>query len=411
MFNSSWYGIIALFGIIGLVLGYAPLVALALLLLTVIPVASAWNRWALRRIGYERRLSERRAFVGETLDLKIDVANRKLLPVAWLRVQDEFPVAVPLVDSSLSPSHLPNTGYLTNLYSLRWHERITRSFQLKCVERGFYHFGPAHLQGSDLFGLFENKSDLPDQLTLIIYPRVRPVEQFELPPKEPFGSSQARQRIFQDPSRTIGVRDHEPPDGLRHIHWKATARQQRLQVKVYEPTTSHNLILVLNVNTLPEPLQGCDPAALERAVSLTASIAQHAFEEKYLVGVLANGTVPHSDQSLKVLPGRSPDQLMRVLEALAQVTAFATSNLARLITAESPRMPWGATLVVITAILSEEICTSLLQLRRAGRRVVLISLAGDTKDWKLPGIPVYQAPPRDPADGAPWSLTRVEEAA
>ena len=49
-----------------------------------------------------------------------------------------------------------------------------------------------------------------------------------------------RQRTVSDladPLRTVGVRDYHPEDSFRHLHWKATARAQQLQVRVFEPTT------------------------------------------------------------------------------------------------------------------------------------------------------------------------------
>jgi len=62
-------------------------------------------------------------------------------------------------------------------------------------------------------------------------------------------------------------------------------------------------------------------------VSVAASIASFGVEQKQLVGLIANGTLPRSDQPLKVLPSRSLDQLTYLLEALAAVTAYATREL------------------------------------------------------------------------------------
>jgi uncharacterized protein (DUF58 family) len=119
------------------------------------------------------------------------------------------------------------------------------------------------------------------------------------------------------------------------------------------------------------------PEVLEEAVSLAASIASYGVTEKYQVGLLANGSVPGSDQPLKVLPSRDPQQLTRILEALAAVTGFATLSIERMLTAESPRLPWGATLLLVTATVYDELLATLLRLRDAGRRLVLISLSAD----------------------------------
>jgi len=411
MFNDTWIALAFFFGLLGFAFRQDSLLIMSTLLLTVIPVAYLWNRYALRSVVYQRRLSEKRAFVGEEVALSIQVANRKILPVAWLKVEDELPTDVPLIGDRLAATHKENVGHLVNLFSLRWHEKVTRHFRLNCVQRGFYSLGPAKLQASDVFGLFGAARTDDKEDVLIVYPQVLPLVALGLPPKDPFGNVKADVRLFADPSRAVGIRDHQPEDGLKHIHWKASARQQHLQVKVYEPTTSPQWVIFLNVNTLPEPLQGSDPELLERAVSVAASIASYAVEQKHLVGLIANGSLPRSDQPLKALPSRSPDQLTHILEALAAVTAFSTSRIDTLLEAESPKLPWGATLIVISGILSDSLLATLLRLKGAGRKVVLLAVGADVEPEQLPCIQVYRIPREAPAEGEPFILRPAEVSA
>jgi hypothetical protein len=110
------------------------------------------------------------------------------------------------------------------------------------------------------------------------------------------------------------------------------------------------------------------------------------------VGVIANGFLPGSDQPLRLLPGRSPAQLMHILELLAAVTGFATQPIEALLLRESPRLPWGSTLLVVTAIAHDGLLAALLDLQRAGRKVVLFTLAEEPPAGHLPGITVYHLP-------------------
>ena len=68
-------------------------------------------------------------------------------------------------------------------------------------------------------------------------------------------------------------------------------------------------------------------------------------------------------------PGRSPAQLTYVLESLAAITPFALGTLEDLLAQESPRLPWGATLVVVTGTLTPEMVATLRRLRQVGRVV------------------------------------------
>jgi uncharacterized protein (DUF58 family) len=207
-----------------------------------------------------------------------------------------------------------------------------------------------------------------------VYPQIWPLEDLGLTTRAPFGEQRTRRSLVQDPVLIQGIRDYHPEDGFRHVHWKASARRGELQTRVYQPTTDMHLMVALNVATMPKIWMGVRPALLERAVVVAASIANYAAEHRWTFGLLSNG-VPRSDQPIKIWPSRSPDQLLLVLEALAGVTAFATSSVEALLTAECPRIPLGATLVLVTAIINDDLLATLIQLHEAGRRIVLVSLA------------------------------------
>lgn len=384
MFNKFWLYLAVCLIPLGLLFEARSLLVISALLLTVLPAAWAWNRYSLRHIVYQRLFGERRAFPGETIDLTLRLTNQKLLPLAWLLVEDQWPLALPLEDGSLFPSPAGQIGFCANAFSVRWYERVNRRHRLRCTRRGFYPFGPVRLLSGDIFGLFETQTRLEHLDWLIVYPQVVPLEALGFPPKDPFGEIKATWRIFEDPSRAVGIRDYQPEDAFRHIHWKASARRQDLQVKVYEPTTSHNLVVWLNVATLTHHWQGTKPLLLEKTIAVAASIVAYGVQQRYEVGVIANGSIPHSDQAIKVLPSRRPDQLARLLEALAAVTSFATSSIEALLLAESPRLPWGATLVVVTAVVTDELVDGLLRLLDAGRRLTMVSIEEQPLETALP---------------------------
>ena len=393
MFNSSWIYLAVMMVLIGVAVQANTLIVLAVLLLVIIPVAWAWNRAALWRVSYERVLSEHRVFVGETVELSTRISNRKILPLAWVAIDDRFPSALPPNEKPLTPSHAPLTGLLAQRASLSGFERARWTYHLPCQQRGYYALGPARLRSGDLFGLFEREWTSPHVDRLIVYPKILPMHDWGLPPKDPLGEAKSRVPIFDDPTRPRGVRDYRPDDAPKHIHWRATARRGELQVKVYDPTISYQWILFVNVATFEQTWQGTDPELLERVISLAASITAYATEHKYSVGLVANGTWPESDQRLKILPSRDPNQLRHILEALAAITSFVTTPIENLMRHETSSLSWGATLVVITGIVTETMLAEMLRLRRAGRRLALISLDENfSPPDELEGIVVRTVP-------------------
>src|SRR5690606_35165350 len=131
----------------------------------------------------------------------------------------------------------------------------------------------------------------------------------------PFGEQRGGNRIFEDPSRVVGVRDYIAGDPLKRIDWNATARVGRLQSRLYEPSRTQAVVVALNIPTFARTWQGSDPVLLERGISVAASLARAAFEDGHALGMLANGSFPDADRPIRIGAGSSPDQLNRVLEA------------------------------------------------------------------------------------------------
>lgn len=348
-----------------------------------------WGRYALTGVGYERTLSERRAFFGEHVTLDVRAENRKLLPLAWLAIEDEFPEPLRLARGRVAPSHKPRRALLTNLLSLRWYERVTRRYPLVCAARGEHLFGPARLRTGDVFGFVERETVVPAHGRLLVYPRILPVRTRGIPSNQILGPIRARRRIIEDPLRVAGVREYAPGDNPRRIHWKVSARTQTLHSKILEPSTTTDVALVVNVSTVDPSWLGIIEDRLELIAITAASLAQQQLAAGHPVGLFANSTFPETNQPIRIPPSRDPDQFTRVLEALALLIGFTNIEFPGHVLREAHGLPWGTTILVISGVLTEQLAQALLRLRRVGRSVALVLVGDDHERPDLPGIPVF----------------------
>lgn len=391
-FNSAWFAMALLITLLGLITRVPEFMAIAAVLLTLVAASWLWNRLAFAHLTYERIFSERRAFMGETIELTVSLANHKFLPLPWVTTADTFPKEIPVEGAEIIIRGDTGKGELNLFWALKWYDRITRTYRVRATTRGFHTFGPVEIQTGDGFGMFRSRRRLELTQTLIVYPRVLPITQLGLPAKNPYGDRAVQQFMFEDPLRTVGVRDYRPEDDFRKVHWKASARRQTLQTRVLEPSHELSLMVCLNVLTVEKSWMGVIPEHLEQVVSIAASIAYDALLHRRAAGLLANGALPGSDQPIKLLPGRSPGQLTTILELLAAVTPFATTPFETLLARESPRLPWGSTLAVITATVPDPLAATLLELKSTGRRVVLITLDHNPLPKELSELLIYQVP-------------------
>jgi uncharacterized protein (DUF58 family) len=194
--SPNWWLFLGLVFAVGLLTRTYPLAAFTLMLLAISGVAEWWRRRALRGVTYQRKFIYRRGFPNETLMVKMEVENRKFLPMPFLRVLDAVPQAVgPADETLLIPTHIPDQGLIMGLFSLRWFERDRRTFTLLLRKRGVYRLGPPQLESSDLFGLFDitREDGVIDYLTVFLEPL--DFGDLQFPPGALFGDRKARRRL------------------------------------------------------------------------------------------------------------------------------------------------------------------------------------------------------------------------
>lgn len=80
-------------------------------------------------------------------------------------------------------------------------------------------------------------------------------------------------RVVERAAEVHGLRDYRPGDSPRKIHWKATARRNRLTVREYEDAAPPRLLLVVDAWLPPRPSKA-DRARLEATISLAAGVCR-----------------------------------------------------------------------------------------------------------------------------------------
>ncbi|MEZ0397022.1 MAG: DUF58 domain-containing protein [Anaerolineales bacterium] len=320
----------------------------------------AWSRQAGRAVRYSRKFEER-AFWGEEIPIRIEIQNTGWLPVPWLYLHESLPV-------ELAPG-----GPVKHVLSLGPNGRAEIAYQLQGRKRGRYPIGPLFATCGDPIGLArpQDYSAAPDHIT--VFPKIIPLTSLHLPSRSPQGTLRHRQPIFEDPARLLNKRDYTAGDSLRRIDWKSSAALGRLQVKQFEPSIALEASIFLNLNASEYESQHRIDAT-ELAIVVAASIANWVAEQRQAVGLVTNGIDPYAEnRSVSSLPPRKGrGHLMRLLETLARLQSAPTIGLTDLLRRESPPLPWGTTVVVITGRADESLFDELIQVQRRGQNVVLI---------------------------------------
>ena len=102
-----------------------------------------------------------------------------------------------------------------------------------------------------------------------------------------------------------------------------------------------------------------------------------------------NSITQPSAQRVSIRSGNQPDQLLYILDALAKVANYGRWPVEAILQTETPNLPYGANVVVITAATNRSLQQTLLELRRREFGITLVTLGEDTEEVRLPGIRHY----------------------
>jgi uncharacterized protein (DUF58 family) len=273
----------------------------------------------------------------------------------------------------LESALIPRRAIFRTVFDIRPYERVRRHYTIGAAARGWYQFGPVILQTGDPLGLVKTSEEVKGVVELIVHPEVRPLASFGLPAELPLGESKPHRPLIEDPFTVDGIRPYAAGDTPRQLNWRASARTGELQSKRYEKRTSPSLQIMLDANTFERFWEGQDTALLERAISLAASVANHALDRGYQVGLAANAPPAGSGANLRVGSSSNRGQLARILDGLARLVGGTGSRIERVIADETRTLPWGASVVVVTPHVTEGLQLAMLALSKRGVRPVLLS--------------------------------------
>jgi uncharacterized repeat protein (TIGR01451 family) len=341
------------------------------------------------------------AEVGERVPVTVSVRNTGSLPVPWVLLEDLLPR-----EALVSPRpRLRVKGKRLRITLVRAGQEATLQYSVEFRQRGYYQIGPVVLESGDVFGLHRRFRVETQPHFLMVYPRVVPLQGYDLASRRPIGDVLLTHRLYEDPTRIAGVRPYQAGDPLNRIHWRATARSGQLHSKVYEATTLAGATVLLDFHHSGYPPRG-EPDRSELAVTTAVSLANAVCEMGQQIGLVTNArdavdrirregwtydpatrqaarrAGAMSDKSERLQPlivptRRGVEQLQRIRETLARVELTDGMTFAGLVLETAGRLPRDATVVAVLPDATMETAVALGNLRRQGFAITAVLIALD----------------------------------
>ncbi len=171
------------------------------------------------------------------------------------------------------------------------------SYRHTFVRRGLYTLTGYRLATKFPFALFRKSRDVDAPLELLVYPARVAVPR--PPPRAQVRGETAANRLGRR-GEFFGLRERRTGDDRRDVHWKSSARTGRLLVREYEDELARKVVIGVD-NALPDavrealvdgaltPAAEAQIAAVERAISVAASLAATYLEAGWTVELSARG--------------------------------------------------------------------------------------------------------------------------
>lgn len=344
-------------------------------------VARLASRNALADLAVRREVYSN-AFEGDAVSVDLVLENRSQRRALLVELGDSFGPGHADRQSLLEPGPLPGR----RRRRLRYRTACSRDW-------GVYSLGPLTLSGGDPAGLFPVRVPLGGIAGFAVFPRVHEVAGIERIGARPtFAPRETTVARPGQSSAYMGVRDWRPEDGLRRIHWPATARLGALAVKEFEVDLEPQFALFLDLERRHRAGTG-RKSALEYVVRIAASLLWTATQRGQSVEV--HGASRHP---VLVPAGRGEAHLAHALDELIRVGMDGAEDVLDLVERQRPALAFGSTAAILFATIRVDprrVEACLQALRASGVRPLLVFVNGDSfapvDKWPLPRERILEA--------------------
>ncbi len=350
-------------------------------------VSDIWSRLSASGLELKREPLSNRGQVGHVFRERFLLTNRSRWSKLWVEVRDltELPGyrATALTGLGLvGPSDLVGHQGSYVVDDLRRGRSEGWDIRTVCTRRGRFALGPTEICTCDPFGLFPRVRRLPVQQQVVVLPPVVRVRPGASASGRLSGGATLRLPTRQMTPNASTIREYAPGDSLNRIHWKSTARLQRLMSKEFEFDPLTDVWLVVDAwrrsnhdgekfgtsadtytRTFPspdDPAAGLPRSTLDYSVTIAASLAYYFIREDRNVGLMA-----YSRARTVFQPGKGQPQLNKILESLAVITSEGRYPVDEVVKIEAGLIPRGTTVFVISPSTDTELVESAASFRSA----------------------------------------------
>lgn len=320
--------------VVAVILNLDQLYLMAAVLFLIPPASFAVGRVLMRGLAC-RRSPVPACGEGERTTVTLTVENTGRLPKMFLRVADKLPPSLRVVgDAAPLILHL-GAGESDDI-----------SYTVEAEKRGAYSLGPTLVSSTDPLGFYPHVQTIASASEMLVYPVVLALRRMAAASGGAWGQREQDSTLARGGGLDFhGVRDYQPGDELRRVHWRTTARTGKLAVMEYTQGAASNILVALDLHAAAYADTGTGrESALEYAIKMTASACDYLLRQGHTLQII----LPSLPATGGLLMIRDSAEMPLLLETLARAEAVSDEPLADALLRALPHVSSGAALFYIT---------------------------------------------------------------
>jgi uncharacterized protein (DUF58 family) len=315
------------------------------------------------------RLSE-----NENTYLTLKLSQQSRLPIFRATLEIKLEAIVEGVDLPSFPSE-SNVSFTIPIH-LKGNEAIEVPIPLKALKRGSTRVKTLNLTVQNFFGFgFVEFGYVPFiHKEIIIHPTPITVPQSErLFATKSQGDFPTSRSMHEHILAPIGTRDYVYTDSFQRIHWKASAKTQTLQTKVFERTAHYSWTFIVNLREPNTPSYHLGVVEnLESIASNVAYLAQFATKKGIEFELFLNLRMASDRAVYHLQKGGGTKQLGKVLDLLARLqqrgNTIQVNKLFNFVDKQQQHSP----VVIFCGPIEDGAVTYLSKMQKMGQKVYLL---------------------------------------
>ncbi|MFP4661241.1 MAG: DUF58 domain-containing protein [Halanaerobiales bacterium] len=382
---NVFLALMAVIGVIGIATGSYIVLFMATLIVLAILFLRTWNKHIFDKLTINRYFKHNKVAAGQEIDYIIEIENRKFFPVIAMKMISTISTELDFLSGQTILKTKINKRF-RDVFSLRWYEKIKRTYKIVPRRRGLKGIFSANLEYYDPFGFYKKFHQDGGRVRLYVHPRVLPVT---IPKRDNmlFGTRVHRGWIFEDRLNKVGVRPYRSTDSFREINWKASAKSLELQSNIYKPSLDREVYIFHGLDIEKKWWLEETSNIMELSLICAASIAEMYFRKNYRIAFYSTLNAREESRTEYTSIELSPNGLQRdiLLKMMALLNNNSNVSLARILEVELQKISRGSNIVIINESVNDEFRKTINRLKNS-YQISVITIVSRKKNENKSGV-------------------------